>query len=193
MYKKILNFFHNAYSLFYCANVVFYTFYTIKDNQINYFIFDKIYEYSLCYFTTSIILNLIEKNYMYIVHHSICITNLAIVYVNPDIKFIEWINKCLLAEISTLFLSLSKLLKYYIELTNKKTFINKVKKTSDYLFASSYVVIRLFYLFPFTMIFLYKYEFKSIFLQFLIYTTTLAMLSMNFYWTVKIIERIANK
>ena len=193
MYKNALDFFHNIYSLFYCVNVVFLTFYTIKDDSINFAIYDKIYEYSSYYFGTSIILNLLDQNYLYVLHHLICVLNLSVVYYNPDILYIRWLNTCLLTEISTMFLSLSKVLKYYIGIKkNKKSILHKIKKISDYLFASSYLLVRICYVCPVSIFFLLNYKFKNIYLGIFINTITFAMIGLNLYWAKQILIRINN-
>ena len=193
MYTKILDLFHNIYSLFYCTNVVFYTFYLIEDNNINMTIYKNIFDYSMFYFSTSILLNYFEKNYLYILHHLICIINLSIIYFDDDVNLIRWVNTCLLAEVSTLFLSLSKVIKFYTDKQKKKNIFNKIKKISDCMFALSYLVIRIGYLLPFTINFLYYYEYKYVLIEILVVLSSIVMFSMNIYWSGKIINIINQK
>ncbi len=190
MYNEKLDFIHNIYGLIYCIQM-FYLNMLIIFNQTDIgFInsmFDKIFFYSLLYFTISTGINYLDKNHIFVLHHVICMIMLYYGYIYSEPEYLIWMGKTFMAEFSTIFLSLSKSLRYLKK--NNVHVSDQLVSYSDNFFIISYFLIRIFYLTPMSINFMLNYSFKSIF-AIIVPFVVLIMIGMNLYWTFLIYKKI---
>ncbi len=199
MYNQKIDFIHNVYGFVYCIQMFYFNMLLLfYKNDTNYLItsFNTICMYSFIYFIISSSINYLDKNYIFLVHHLICIITLLYGYIYQEPEYIVWVANTFLAEFSTIFLSFSKITRFLknneITISNKTTnFITKITNLSDNLFVLSYYSIRILYLLPLSISFLYKYKFVGIF-NFILPLVSLVMIGMNLYWAVLIYNKISN-
>lgn len=192
MYNQKLDFIHNFYGFVYCIQMFYLNllllFYCGNSNYVL-TSFNTICLYSFIYFTISSTVNFLDKNYIFLLHHLICLITLFYGYIYQEPEYICWVANTFLAEFSTIFLSFSKITRF---LKNNQIIISsKIVSTSDSLFVSSYYLIRILYLLPLTIKFLYNYRFIGIF-NIIIPLISIIMIGMNLYWAVLIFRKISN-
>ncbi len=192
MYNQKIDFIHNVYGFIYCIQMFYLNMLLIfYQNDTNYLIttFNTICMYSFIYFTISSLINYLDKNYIFLVHHLICLITLLYGYIYQETKYIIWVANTFLAEFSTIFLSFSKINRFLKN--NEINISNKITNLSDNLFVLSYYSIRIIYLLPLTISFLYSYKFVGIF-NFILPLISIVMIGMNLYWAVLIFKKISN-
>jgi len=180
--------FQDIYTLVYCLSIIPIVLYNLyfQTNIINW----KIDLFSYIYFIITGIIKLYYLEYNFLLHHIICIGLIWIGNYNYNINYYLWLSKCYLAEISNIFLSGKNILR-----TLRIKGIIKTKSyenINDILFILTYFVIRIFYLLPNTLVYLYlnsKSEIKFNYLEF-ITINVLLMGGLNLYWSYLIIVKI---
>ncbi len=190
MYNEKLDFIHNIYGLIYCIQMFYLNMLIIFNQTDIVFInsmFDKIFFYSLLYFTISTGINYLDKNHIFVLHHVICMIMLYYGYIYTEPEYLIWMGKTFMAEFSTIFLSLSKTLRYLKK--NNVQVPDQVVSYSDNFFIISYFLIRIFYLAPMSISFILNYTFKSIF-SIIVPFVALIMIGMNLYWTFLIYKKV---
>jgi len=98
---------------------------------------------------------------------------------NDNLEYYLWLSNCYLAEISNIFLSGKTILKYI----GKKYSFNtkKINLINNLLFASSYFIVRIFYIIPVTINYFIKYHAHYRFFNF-IFANMITMIVLNLYW-----------
>lgn len=190
MYNEKLDFIHNIYGLIFCIQMFYLNMLLIfNQTDINFInlMFDRIFFYSVWYFTISTGINYLDKNHIFILHHVICMIILYYGYIYMEPVFLLWLGKTFMAEFSTIFLCLSKTLRY-LKKSNIKV-PNELVSYSDNFFVLSYLSVRILYLTPMTINFIINYSFKNIF-AFIIPFVTLIMVGINSYWAFLIYKKI---
>ncbi len=202
MYNQKLDFIHNFYGFVYCIQMFYLNLLLLfYRGDSNYMLtsFNTICLYSFIYFTISSTVNFLDKNYIFLVHHLICLITLIYGYIYQETEYICWVANTFLAEFSTIFLSFSKITRFLnnnqiiisSKIFSSKIISSKIISTSDSLFVSSYYLIRILYLLPLTIKFLYNYRFIGIF-NIIIPLISIIMIGMNLYWAVLIFRKISD-
>lgn len=190
MYDEKLDFIHNIYGFIYCIQMFYLNMLVIFGqsdlNNISYY-YDSIFVYSLLYFTISTSINYLDKNHIFVLHHAICMIMLYYGYIYKEAEYLIWLSKSFMAEFSTIFLSLSKILRYGVK--HNINVPNSIIAYSDNSFVISYFTIRIIYLLPLCLHFMLTYKFKNIF-GLVIPLVCLVMMTMNLYWTFLIYKKI---
>lgn len=190
MYNEKLDFIHNVYGFIFCMQMFYLNMLILFSNSdpsdLSHY-YNSIFVYSLLYFTISTGINYLDKNHIFVLHHVICIIMLYYGYIYEEQKYLIWMSKTFLAEFSTIFLSLSKILRYGVK--NNINVPSQIISQSDNFFIISYFCVRIFYLLPLSLHFILTYRFKNIF-YFLIPTVCLIMVIMNLYWSFLIYKKV---
>jgi hypothetical protein len=189
-YNEKLDLAHNIYGLFFCIQMFFLNIVILFNHNNNVLVdsyFRSILNNSLFYFTISTVINYFDKNYIFILHHIICLIFLYYGYFYNEHEYLIFLSKSFMAEISTIFLTLSKILRYCKK--NDILIPYKLQSYSDSFFIITYLGIRILYLLPLSLFFILTYSFKSFF-YFLVPIITLILISMNLYWTYLIYKKI---
>ncbi len=190
MYNEKLDFIHNIYGFIYCVQMFYLNMLVIFAQSdlknISYY-YDSIFVYSLLYFTISTNINYLDKNHIFVLHHVICMIMLYYGYIYQEPKYLIWLSKSFMAELSTIFLSLSKILRYGVK--HNINVPNDIITYSDNGFMISYFVVRIIYLLPLCLHFMLTYNFKNIF-GLIIPLVCLVMMGMNIYWSFLIYKKI---
>ncbi len=195
--EKIIDFIHNLYGFIFCTQAIYYcipliltkTEFADESYFQNYI---KLTKYSYYYFSFSTLLNIYEKNWLYIYHHLVCLIVLSYGMINMDYEYINWLGKNFLAEISTLFLTFGRIIyllqKYGVKYTSKIIYYNNI------LFSLLFYTIRIFYLTPVNINYLIenkkniiidKYDYYS-----LVYILASTMIILNMYWAFYITKKL---
>ncbi len=190
MYNEKLDFIHNLYGFIYCIQMFFLNMLVLFNQSDlttlnNYY--TSIFAYSLIYFTISTGINYLDKNHIFVLHHAICMILLYYGYIYGETEYLVWMSKTFLAEFSTIFLSLSKILRYGIK--NNINVPNEIITQSDNFFVISYFSIRILYLLPLSLHFLLTYKFRHIF-SIIVPIVSLTMIAMNLYWSFLIYKKV---
>lgn len=191
MYNENLDFIHNIYGFIYCIQMFYLNMLIIFSNsETNYLshYYYLIFVYSLFYFTISTGINYLDKNPIYIIHHVICLIMLYYGYIYEEPEYLIWMSKTFMAEFSTIFLSLSKMLRYGVK--NNINIPKEILSYSDNFFIISYFCVRIFYLLPLCLHFIITYKFVGIF-SFIIPFICVIMIIMNLYWSFLIYKKIS--
>ncbi len=130
---------HNAISVLYCLYLIPNVLNSIKNN--NYDNYAQIYNVSIMYFSVSILLNILEKNKLFVFHHIIVIIGMTMPLFCNSNELYEMFYLLMLSEISTLILSIKLVIKNFDSIL-----YNKIKVYLETLFAISFIAIRTFYL-----------------------------------------------
>ncbi len=191
VYNEKLDFFHNLYSLIFCIQIIYFTSKIFMQNNFDnaLTIYNDITLISYKYFIISSIINLIDKNFMYLVHHFICLIVLSYGYYVKEPFYIYWISKTLLAEFSTIFLSFSKIIRFLN--TSGYNVPNQILNFSDKSFVYSYYIFRIMYLVPLTIYFLSVLQFEGF--KIILWICSLIMIGFNLYWAWLIYTKIICK
>lgn len=186
--KSIYGLYQDIYTLIYCAIIIPISIYNLyyETNIIDW----KIDLFSYIYFIITGIINLYYLEYNFILHHLVCIGLIWIGKYNNNLVYYQWLSKCFLAEISNIFLSNKNILK---TLRNSNVIQTKMyENINDVLFVVTYFGIRMFYLVPYTFIYLYQnYNSKLKFNYFeFILINVILMVILNLYWSNLIFKKI---
>lgn len=186
--NSYIGIFQDIYTLIYCIIIIPISFYNLylNTNVINW----QIDLFSYIYFILTGLINLYYLEYNFLLHHIVCIGLISIGNYNNNLAYYQWLSKCYLAEISNIFLSGKNIL--------KKLRINGLIKTklyeniNDILFVLGYFLIRIFWLIPNSLIYLYSNfisESKLNYFEFIL-INVLLMIFLNLYWSYLIIIKI---
>jgi hypothetical protein len=189
MYNEKLDFIHNIYGFLFCVYMFFLSM-TILFNQNNLEYMGSTYlsvcKHSYIYFTISSGINYLDKNNIFLLHHIICMVILFYGYLYMEPEYLIWVSKTFLAEFSTIFLSLSKILRY----VKKNSYVpDNLITFSDNFFIISYFSVRVMYLLPLCLLFIINYRFRNIF-GLVIPLVSIVMIGMNIYWTFLIYKKV---
>jgi hypothetical protein len=191
MFNKKIDFIHNFYGFIFCIQAIYLIFNGYIQNQNNIVVLNKLTTYGTTYFIISSVINIMDKNYIFVIHHLICIITTWYGYLYKNPLYIKWLISSYLAEFSTIFLSFSKILRYLKN--DKKIYINNsLISTSDNLFVLTYYIFRIIYICPITIYFVYTNNFHGIF-NFIIPCCIWIMIGMNYYWAYLLFFKVLNK
>lgn len=136
--------------------------------------------FSIFYFIIDLIIEISNFNYIYILHHSVCLTLLLLKLIWKDeVMYSNFMNLGLTMEVSNIFLNLRPLLKGNKEKEN----INNI------LFVISWFITRIFYSIPMTIYLVY---FKKVDggQPFLISIAIFAVVILHLYWGFLILKKV---
>jgi len=178
----------DIYTLIYCLIIIPISLYNIyyNTNLLNW----KIDLFSYIYFVITGIINIYYIEYTFIIHHIICITLIWLGNYNNNNIYYLWLSKCYLAEISNIFLSGKNIIRF-MRINNMLT--NRIyENICDLLFVLMYFVIRMCYLFPYTIIHLYDNYYSKLTYNYFnhILVNIIIMSILNIYWSYLIIQKI---
>lgn len=187
--QSVLGIFQDVYTLIYCALIIPISIYNIF-NQTN--IIDwKIDLFSYIYFAITGIINIYYRETSFIIHHIVCIGLIFVGNYNQNLNYYLWLSNCYLAEISNIFLSGKNILRVlrinkFIE--NTKSYEN----LNDILFVILYFTIRMFYLIPYSLRFLYLNlnSNSNINYYYFICANVFTMCVLNLYWSYLIVLKV---
>ncbi len=186
--KSIYGLFQDIYTLSYCMIIIPISIYNLyyQTNIITW----KIDMFSYVYFVLTGLINLYYQEYNFLLHHLVCIGLIWIGKYNNNLDYYLWISKCYLAEISNIFLSGKNILRTLRSYNIVKTKL--YENINDVLFVLTYFAVRMFYLLPYTLVYLYrnsKSEFKFNYIEFIVMNVLLMGL-LNIHWSYLIIIKI---
>ena len=184
--QSIYGFLQDIYTLFYCMIIIPVSIYNLyyQTNIITW----KIDMFSYIYFILTGLVNLYYLEYNFLLHHIVCIGLIWIGKYNNNLDYYLWLSKCYLAEISNIFLSGKNILRTLRSYGTIKTKL--YENINDVLFVLTYFMVRMFYLLPYTIIYLYS-NLKSKFNYFhFILINVLLMSILNIHWSYLIIKKI---
>lgn len=193
MYNNYLDIFHNVYGIAFCLHILYLIYPILIQNNTNeyYTNYEQIYYYSSLYFFISGIINCLDKSYLFIIHHIISYIAIYYGFMYKENKYIYWICQNLLSEISTIFLALNSILK----VLNKKNIIRTppiIYIYSNFIFCIVYTSIRIIYLLPINLKYLYFNSFQSNY-KYLLPIIFYIMIGLNIYWFYLICKKIIYK
>lgn len=186
--QSIYGIFQDIYTLVYCIVIISISIYNLYNgiNIINW----KIDLFSYIYFILTGIINIYYLEYNFILHHIICIGLIWIGNYNQNLDYYLLLSKCYLAEFSNIFLSGKNILRKLRNIGIIKT--KHYENINDILFAITYFVVRMFYLLPYTLTYLYfnqKSNSKFNYFEFILINVIL-MAILNIYWGYLIVKKI---
>jgi hypothetical protein len=188
MFNSFVDTIHNIFSLGFFFQVLYLSFNIISTDQTNteYIInqYDSIYFYSSIFFFVSGIINILDRSYLFILHHIISWISLYYGYIYKNPKYIYWMCQNFISEISSIFLSIDYIVKNIWE-KNKYNYIIKI------FFLISYTLVRIIYLLPININFLLTNEFEDNYKYFLPLAFSF-MIGLNIYWFILIIKKFFN-
>lgn len=205
MYNIYLDTFHNIYGIIFCFQALYYSFNILNLDLSNHndietldTNYDAIMYYSTIYFVVSGIINILDKSYLFLVHHIISWLSLYYGTIinsnnsnNSNYKY--WMCLNFLAEISTIFLSLDAVIKNLSVITgvgNKYKIFNLTLKC---IFTLFYTLIRILFLTPTNlsiMLFYQKNYFDSSYFALFIKPCLFFMICLNIYWFVLLVKKV---
>jgi len=180
--------YQDIYTLIYCSVLIPVSIYNLyyNTNIIDW----KVDLFSYIYFIITGIINLYYLEYNFVLHHLVCVGLIWIGKYNNNLHYYQWLSKCYLAEISNIFLSSKNLLR---TLRNSQIIKTKIyENINDILFVITYFGIRMFYLLPYSILYLfqkYKSQLKFNYYEFILINVILMAL-LNLHWSYLIIKKI---
>lgn len=188
MRNPILDIFHNLYGIFFCFYAIYKSYPILTENLDSYDYtndYNDIFFHSSAYFLVSGLINIYDRNSLFLIHHIISWSMIYYGIVYPSDDYVLWACLNFLSEISTIFLSseiILKALSNYYPINPKYNFICKT------IFLITYTIVRIFYLFPTNVKFLLTYNFHGPF-RLLLYVGSWFMVGLNLYWFVEILKK----
>ena len=186
MYNNYNNIFHNIYGLIFCIRIVYLSNLILQEkidnNNTLYDTWDIIVENSFYYFFISGIINILDKSYLYIIHHIISLIAVYYGYIYKEQKYIYWICQNFLSEISSIFLIINLIIKQFKINKYLNSTINFIVKS---LFIISYTIVRIIYLIPVNLNYLMNNDFNGIY-QYILPICFYMMIGLNIYWFISI-------
>jgi len=181
-----LSFWHNALSFIYCIIIIPIVIQAIRnDDFTNY---ELILQLSMGYFPLSMIINYYEKERLFIIHHIIVIIVLFLPYVSDYNLYVKFIYYALLAEISTVVLTLKFMIK-----EGTPVLYWHFKNYIDLTFMIVFWIVRIGYLTPIVYYFSLELDYeKNYYCTILTNCLIILMMTMNYYWAVAIIIKFYN-
>lgn len=178
----------DIFTLIYCSILIPVSIYNLyyNTNIIDW----KVNLFSYIYFIITGIINLYYLEYNFVLHHVVCVGLIWIGNYNKTPEYYTLLSKCYLAEISNVFLASKNILR-----TLRNSYMIKTKiyeNINDILFVITYFGIRMFYLLPYVLAYLYqnyKSEFKFEYFEFILINIIL-MAILNLHWSYLIIKKI---
>jgi len=146
--------------------------------------YDLIYFYSTIFFIVSGLINILDKSYLFILHHIISWIGLFYGYTYKNQAYIYWMCQNLLAEISSIFLSIDLIIKN-IWKKNKYDYIIKI------FFLITYTLVRIIYLMPINISYLITNNFEDNY-KYILPIGFYFMIGLNAYWFILIIKKFMN-
>lgn len=188
MYNTFVDIFHNVFSICFFIQVLYLSFGVILTNPVEVELiigqYDLIYFYSTIFFLVSGFINVLDRSYLFILHHIISWVGLYYGYIYKNPAYIYWMCQNFLAEISSIFLSIDLILKN-IWKKNKYNLFIKI------LFFISYTLTRIIYLLPININYLITNEFKDNYKYFLPIVFYF-MVGLNIYWFILILRKFVD-
>ena len=200
MYNIYLDIFHNLYGIIFCFQALYYTFIILNldlSNNIDISILDTNYDtimrYSTLYFVISGIINILDKSYLFLIHHIISWLSLYYGLATNNTKYKLWMCVNFLAEISTIFLSLDTVMKNLFVIFGVENKYNTIGLILKCVFTIFYTLIRTLFLTPINlsiMLFHQKYYFDSSYFGLFIKPCMCFMICLNIYWFVFLVKKV---
>ena len=200
MYNIYLDIFHNLYGIIFCCQALYYTFIILKidlSNNMDIAILDTNYDtimiYSTLYFVISGIINILDKSYLFLIHHIISWLSLYYGLVTNNSNYKYWMCLNFLAEISTIFLSLDAVMKNLCVISCTENKYNTIRLILKCVFTIFYTLIRTLFLTPINlsiMLFHQKYYFDSSYFGLFIKPCMCFMICLNIYWFVLLVKKV---
>lgn len=200
MYSIYLDTFHNIYGIIFCFQALYCTYQVLNLDLSNYndiITLDTNYNlllyYSIIYFILSGIINILDKSYLFLIHHIISLLALyyGLITNISKYKYLMFLN--FFAEISTIFLCLDAVIKNLFKIfniDNKYKILNLMLK---YIFSLFFTFIRISFLMPLNlliMLFYQKYYFDTSYFALFIKSCLCFMIGLNIYWFVLLIKKM---
>ena len=182
--NKKLYLVQDIYTLIYCSFILPISLYNILYNTN--IITWKIDLFSYVYFITTGIINLINKEYDFLLHHLVCLGIIWSGNYNNNLEYYIWVSNCYLSEFSNIFLSYKNILRYQKDKISNYKIINNI---NNFMFILSYFIIRICWIIPITILFLLK-NYKNLIYNKFILINILMMIYLNIYWLNKIFKKI---
>jgi hypothetical protein len=189
MRNPILDIFHNLYGILFCFYALYESYPIITENLDTYHYmtnYNKIFYQASLYFLVSGLINIYDKNNLFLLHHIICWSGLYYGTIYGTKELIYWVGLNFLSEISTIFLSTGIILKALSNYFKVNPMIDVVLKI---IFLISYGLVRIIYLLPINIKFLLTYHFYGWF-GFLLHLGSWFMVGLNIYWFMEILKKI---
>ena len=187
-YNIYIDIFHNIFGMLFFFQVLQLSFDIISTDpmEIEYITkqYDLIYFYSSIYFLVSGLINVLDRSYLFIFHHIASWLGLHYGYVYKNPTYIYWMCQNLLAEISSIFLSVDFIVKK-IWKKNQYSYMIKV------FFMISYTLVRIIYLIPINISYLITSEFEDNY-KYILPIIFYLMIGLNVYWFGLIIKKFVN-
>ena len=187
--QSVYGLFQDLYTLIYCMILIPISLYNIIFNTN--IITTNLDIFSYIYFVVTGVINLYYFEYNFVLHHLVCVNLIWVGTQNSDsLDYYIWLSYCYLAEISNIFLSLKNILKHlrYMGIIQSKN----LEFANDILFASSYLIIRMCLIFPYTCVYIYN-KFQDVnqikYMNFVL-VNIIFMSGLNFYWAYLIIKKV---
>lgn len=200
MYSIYLDTFHNIYGIIFCFQVLYYTFNVLNldlsnhnDIQILDTNYDTLNHHITLYFLISGIINILDKSYLFLVHHIISWLGLYYGSITNSSNYKYWMFINFLAEISTIFLSLDAVIKNLFTIYGIKHKYKIIGLILKCVFTLFYTLIRILFLTPINlsvMLFYPKYYFDTSYFGLFIKPCLFFMICLNIYWFVLLIKKV---
>ena len=182
--NKKLYLVQDIYTLIYCSFILPISLYNILYNTN--IITWKIDLFSYVYFITTGIINLINKEYDFLLHHLVCLGIIWSGNYNNNLEYYIWVSNCYLSEFSNIFLSYKNILRYQKDKISNYKIINNI---NNFMFILSYFIIRICWIIPITILFSLKNYKNLIYNKFILINISM-MIYLNIYWLNKIFKKI---
>lgn len=200
MYCIYLDTFHNIYGIIFCFQALYYTFNVLNldlSNYDNIEILNTNYTIvlylSTLYFLISCIINVLDKSYLFLVHHIISWLGLYYGWITNSSNYKYWMFLNFLAEISTIFLSLDAVIKNLSIIYGVRHKYKIISLTLKCLFTLFYTLIRISFLTPINlsvMLFYQKFYFDTSYFGLFIKPCLFFMICLNIYWFGMLIKKV---
>lgn len=183
--KSIYGLVQDAYTLLYCLILIPTSIYNLvyQTNIITW----KLDLFSYIYFLITGIINLYYREYVFVLHHIICLNLIFIGNYNNNLNYYLWLSNCYLAEVSNIFLSMKNVLKH-LETLNISG-IKKFKMLNDFAFVIGFFGVRICYIIPITINYFINHSKTINYFNFIVINTFL-MIVLNLHWGYLIIEKV---
>lgn len=181
--KSIYGLFQDGYTLLYCSLLIPISIYNLiyQTNIITW----KLDLFSYIYFVITGIINLCYGEYVFVLHHIICL-NLIFVGNYNNLNYNLWLSNCYLAEVSNIFLAMKNVIKHLEKFISN---IKKIKTINDVLFVIGYFGVRICYIIPITIYYFMNHYNEIKYFNFIM-INALLMILLNLYWGYLIIKKL---
>jgi hypothetical protein len=197
-----INILHNFFGIIFAIQVLYLIYPTLikgyfdtnDENDLDNL--KSLYTCSLIYFFLSGLINLYEKSYLFIIHHIISIVSIhyALLNYHKNTTYVYFIYQNLLAELSTIFLSIGIICKNINKLPYSVKFAPEIILCLQLIFFIIYTFIRIIYLLPINIKYLLTTTFNNddddVIYRYLLPVCFYFMIGLNLYWYVLMIKTI---